>query len=101
MSVYMLTTRKGGTREAMMAATRELKATAEKHGAESVTLSQVVAGPDAGQWVIRDLVRQLAGIRQGGGSRYDRQGCARMPSRDWMLAISEVVSRRVVAGVDL
>ena len=48
MTVSVVTIRKGGTREAMIAATRKLKAAAGKNGAESVVLSNVAAGPDAG-----------------------------------------------------
>ena len=84
MSVYMLTTRKGGKAEAMIAATRKLKATAEKNGAESVTLSQVVAGPDAGQWVIRILCANWQPLAKWRNPRRPTR-VPRMPSRNSML----------------
>ena len=99
MSVYMLTTRKGGTREAMIAATRKLKATAEKQGAESVTLSQVVAGPDAGQWVIRIMCANWQAFGKAAEAATSDRGA--QDAVAGLDAISEVVSRRVVAGVDL
>jgi hypothetical protein len=99
MSVYMLTTRKGGTHEAMIAATRKLKAAAEKHGAESVTLSQVVAGPDPGQWVIRIMCANWPAF--GKASEASMTDKAAQDAVAGLNAISEVVSRRVVAGVDL
>jgi hypothetical protein len=99
MSVYMLTTRKGGKAEAMIAATRKLKVAAERNGAESVTLSQVVAGPDAGHWVIRILCANWAAL-----GKVAESATADKDARDALAgvdAISEVVGRRVVAGVDL
>ncbi|MGC1408306.1 MAG: hypothetical protein WA864_05085 [Acetobacteraceae bacterium] len=99
MSVYMLTTRKGGTAEAMIAATRKLKAAAESHGAESVTLSQVVAGPDAGHWVIRIMCANWQSF--GELAEAAMSGRAGQDAVAGLDAISEVVSRRVVAGVDL
>ena len=99
MSVYMLTTRKGGTRDAMVAATRKLKAAAETHGAESVTLSQVMAGPDAGQWVIRIMCANWQVFGElAEAATSDRAAQDTLAGLD---AISEVVSRRVVVGVDL
>ena len=71
MSVYMLTTRKGGKAEAMIAATRKLKATAEKAG------PICDAQPGRGGSRCRPvgypyLVRQLGSLWQSGGIRYHR-----------------------------
>ena len=60
MTVVMVTTRKGGTPGAMIAATKKLKAVAEKNGAERVLLNQVVIGPDVGHWVIRIVCPDMA-----------------------------------------
>ena len=99
MTVSVVTARKGGAREAMIAATRRLKAAGEKIGVESVTLSQVLAGPDPGQWVIRI---SFADWEVHGKAM---QLVANDPAAQDVLAgldaISEVVSRRVVVGVDL
>jgi len=99
MAVSVVTFRKGGTHEAMIAATRKLKAAAEKNGAESVVLSNVRAGPDADQWVIRIQCTNWEtfgkAIQAGSNDPALREAVAGLD------AISEVVSRRLLSGVDL
>ena len=99
MPVTVVTTRKGGAREAMIAATRKLKAVTEKHGAESVTLNQVAAGPDAGQWVILLMFTNWEAF--GKAMQSAMSDPATQDALAGVDAISEVVNRRVVAGVDL
>ncbi len=99
MSVAMVTARKGGTRDVMTAATRKLKIGLEKHGAESVVLSHVVAGPDAGTWVIRILCaswESYGKVMQAGMN--DPAVHEAIAGLD---AVSEMVSRRLLASVDL
>ena len=72
---------------------------AQRHGAESVTLSQVVAGPDPGQWVIRIMCANWAAF--GKASEAAMTDKAAQDAVAGLNAISGVVSRRVVAGVDL
>lgn len=99
MSIYVVTARKGGTREAMIAATRKLKAAAEKHGAESVTLSQVMAGPDSGHWVIRIASANWDAFGKAMHAAMNDKGA--QDAIAGIDAIAELVSRRVVAGVEL
>ena len=99
MSVAMVTVRKGGTRDVMTAATRKLKVGLEKHGAESVVLSQVVAGPDAGAWVIRILCtswESYGKVMQAGTN--DPAVHEAIAGLD---AASEMVSRRLLASLEL
>jgi predicted pyridoxine 5'-phosphate oxidase superfamily flavin-nucleotide-binding protein len=101
MSVAMVTVRKGGTREAMIAATRKLKAVVEKHGAESFALNQIVIGAsaDSGQWVI------VIGFTDWEAFGKGMQATTNDPASHEALAgvdsISQIVSHRAVAGVDL
>src|SRR5262245_61670515 len=99
MSVTMVTTRKGGARDAMIAATRKLKAVVEKHGAESVTLNQVTVGPDAGHWVILILCANWEAF--GKVTQSVMSDPAAHDALTGVDAISEVVNRRLVASVDL
>jgi len=99
MAVTMVTTRKGGARDAMIAATRKVKAVVEKHGAENVTLNQVAVGPDAGHWVI--LILSANWETFGKVSQAIQSDPAAHDALAGLDAISEVVSRRLVAGVDL
>jgi hypothetical protein len=98
-SVSMVTFRKGGKREAVMAATKKLKVVMVKHGATDVTLGQVTAGPDSGQWVIRiHCADWVAFGKMAQGAMNDPKGRDAVAGLD---AITEMVSRRVIAGVDL
>ena len=99
MTVVMVTTRKGGTPEAMIAATKKLKAAAEKNGAERVLLSQVVIGPDVGHWVIRIVCPDMASF----GKVVDAATSdpAALEALAAMNAISEITSRRMLTGFDL
>jgi hypothetical protein len=99
MPISVVTTRKGGAHEAMIAATRKLKTTVERHGAEGLTLNQVVAGPDSGQWVIRIMFASWESFGKAMQLASDDKGA--QDAIAGLDAISEVISRRVVAGVDL
>jgi hypothetical protein len=52
MAINLVTYQKGGKQADMVAAAKQLKALALRHGAEDLQLSTVIAGPDAGQWVL-------------------------------------------------
>jgi len=99
MSVSLVTFRKGATSEAMIAATRKLKVVLEKHGAERVTLANVTAGPDAGQWVIRIVCANWEAFGKAMHAGTDdpavREAVAGLD------AVAEMVSRRMIATVDL
>src|SRR4051794_27771288 len=99
MTITVVTSRKGGARDAVIAATRKLKAATERCGADSVTLSQIASGPDAGQWVIRIVTSDWAvfGRAMQAGSE-DRAVLEAVAELD---AISEVVSRRLLSSIDL
>jgi len=99
MTVSVVTIRKGGTREAMIAATQTLKAAVEENGAEDVMLSQVAAGPDAGQWIIRILFDDWEDF--GKTMQSASSDPALREAVAGLDAISEVVSRRLLSGVEL
>ena len=99
MTVSMVTSRKGGAREAMIAATRKLRTAAEKSGAESVVLSHVTVGPDTGQWVIRITCTNWEAF--GKAMQAASNDPAAQEAIAGLDAISEVVARRVLVGVDL
>lgn len=99
MTVSVVTYRKGGTREAITAATRKLKAFVEQHGAQQLVLNSVTAGPDAGQWA---LVLTFADWATFGKSLQSASGdpaFAQVLSE--MDAAAEIVSRRIVVSVEL
>jgi hypothetical protein len=99
MTVSVVTARKGGTREAMIAATRKLKTTVEKHGAEDLTLNQVVAGPDSGQWLIRIIFASWESFGKAMQLVSNDKGA--QDAVAGLDSISEVTSRRMLASVDL
>ena len=99
MSVSMVTFRKSGKRKAVMAATKELKVVMEKHGAKAVTLGKVTAGSDSGQRVIRIHCADWKVFgKKAQGAMNDPKGRDAVAGLD---AITEMVSRHVIAGVDL
>ncbi len=99
MSISVVTVRKGGTRDAVTAATRKLKVVLEKHGAESVVLSQVMTGPDSGNWIVRILCTdwEVFGkvMQAASNDPALREAVAGLD------AASEMVSRRLLASLDL
>src|SRR5271155_1422423 len=99
MPISVVTTRKGGTGEAMMAATRKLKVALEKHGAESVVLNQVMAGPDSGQWVVRIMCANWEAF--GKVMQAASNDPAVSESIAGLDAVSEMISRRLLASLDL
>lgn len=99
MPISVVTTRKGATAEAMIGATRKLKAAAENHGAENLSLNQVMAGPDSGLWIIRFMCANwevFGKVMQAASS--DPAARDALAGLD---AVSEVVSRRVLASLEL
>ena len=52
MTVRLVNHRKGGNRDDMVAAVNGLKSWWTRHGTQDVSLSQEIAGPAAGQWVV-------------------------------------------------
>jgi hypothetical protein len=98
MAINLVTYRKGGKQAEMTTAAKQLKALALRHGAEDLQLSTVIAGPDAGQWV---LVLRFSNWESYGramaGSTSDPEF---QPTLAQLDAAGEIVSRRLVAGVD-
>ena len=99
MPISVVTTRKGGTGEAMMVATRKLKVAFEKRGAESVLLNQVMAGPDSGQWIVRIMCANWEAFGKV------MQAASNDPTVSESIAgldaVSEMISRRLLASLDL
>lgn len=97
MPISVVTYRKGGTGEAVMAAAQKGKLIWEKHGAEFF-VNQIMAGPDAGQWV---TVVQFADWPVFGKTM---QATMNDPALHEFLteidAFSEMVSRRLLTSVD-
>ena len=99
MGINVVTYRKGGNHEAVKAAARKLKAFAEKHGAQQFAMNSVVAGPDAGQWA---LILTFADWGAFGESmRSSSSDPAFVQIMSELDAAAELVSRRIVASVDL
>jgi hypothetical protein len=97
--VAIVTARKGGAREAIIAATRKLKDAAKRNGAEDVTLSRIMAGPDTDHWIIRIAFADWQGF--GKAAQAASSDSSMQDAVAGLDAISEVVSRRVLSGVDL
>jgi hypothetical protein len=99
MAIHIVTQRKGGTTADVTAAASRLKAAVMRHGAEDFRLSLEVAGPNAGQWV---LVIRFSDWESFGRSMATAMGD---PDNRAILAdlekISETISRRIVAEVDI
>ena len=99
MSVSMITYRKGGTHDKVVAATKKLKAVMEKHGATGVTLGQQTAGPNPGEWVIRIHCTSWEAFgKMMQNAMSDAKGREAVAGLD---AITEMLSRRIISGVDL
>jgi hypothetical protein len=99
MSVSVVTYRKGGTTEAVTAAAKKGKVLAEKHGATQFLLNQVIAGPDAGRWAI---VITFPDFEVFGKAM--KATVADPAFHEFLSSIdqvSEVVSRRVLVGMDV
>jgi hypothetical protein len=98
MAINLVTYRKGGKHADMTAAAKQLKALVLKHGGEGLQLSTVIAGPDAGQWV---LVLSFSNWESYGKAM---AGATSDPAFERTLgkleAAGETISRRLVAGVD-
>jgi hypothetical protein len=99
MTVTVVTYRKGGTRDAVVAAARKGKAVWEKHGADRFMLSAVTAGPDPGHWSIAIMFANWGAFGKA------MEGAATDPAL-WeflseMDATSEMVSRRLLMSVEL
>jgi hypothetical protein len=99
MTVSVVTYRKGGTHEAVTAAARKLKAFVEKHGAERFTLNTVTAGSDAGQWALIVTFADWGALGKAMQSASSDPAFAQVLAE--MEAAAALVSRRIVASVDL
>lgn len=99
MTVNVVTYRKGGTREAVTAAAKKGKTVWEKHGAERFVLNFVTAGPDAGQWALVIMFTNWDAFGKA------MEGASSDPALHEFLteinSVSELVSRRLLASVDL
>jgi len=101
MSVSMVTVRRGGSREAMIAATRKLKAVAEKNGATNFVLNQIVVGTthESGQWVISIGFTDWEAF--GKSMQATQNDSAANEALAALNEVSQIVSRRTVSSVDL
>lgn len=98
MTINLVTYRKGGKPAEMAAAAKRLKAFALKRGAEGLQLSTVIAGPDAGQWV---LVLGFANWESYGRAMAGMVGDPEFEATLAQLeAAGETVSRRLLTGID-
>lgn len=99
MAINLVTHRKGGKPEEVIAATKRLKALVMKHGAEDLQLFTEIAGPDAGQWALVIRFRDWESYgRALAGATADLQFAATLGALE---SLSEITSRRLVAGVEL
>jgi hypothetical protein len=99
MTVTVVTYRKGGTREAVTAAARELKVFVVKHGAEGLALNAVTAGPDAGQWALVLTFADWGAFGESMQSSFSDPQFAQVLSE--MDAAAQMVSRRILVSMDL
>ena len=99
MSINVVTYRKGGKHETVTAAARKLKAFVEKHGAQQFVINSVVAGPDAGQWALIITFADWEALGKSMKSASSDPAFAQIISE--LDAAAEMVSRRIVASVDL
>jgi hypothetical protein len=96
MVINLVTHRKGGKQADMLAAAKQLKALASKHGAEDLQLSTEIAGPAAGQFV---LVLRFSNWESYGRAMTAATSDPEIQSTLAQLdAAGEVVSRRLVAS---
>ncbi len=99
MTISVVTYRRGGTHDVITAAARKGKAVFQKHGAAAFIASQVLVGPDAGQWAI---VIAFANWEAFGDAM---QGATNDPMFHEFVAamdaVSETVSRRILTSLDL
>jgi hypothetical protein len=98
MPISVESCRKGGTGEALVAAARKGKHVWEKHGAEFF-VSQIMAGPDSGQWV--SVVQHANWEAFGKGMQTAMNDPALQEFLSELGAFSELVSRRVLVSVDV
>jgi hypothetical protein len=99
MTVSVVTYRKGGAPDAIVAAARKGKAVWDKSGAQSFMLSFVAAGPDAGQSVVVVTFANWEAFGRAMQAASADPGLAEFLAA--MDAISELVSRRLLGSVDL
>ena len=99
MTVSVVTNRKGGTRDSMMAAARKGKAVFEKHGAERFMLSQVTTGHEVGQWAVVIMFANWEAFGKTMQAVSDDPAFLAFVSD--MNDVSELVSRRMLTSMDL
>ena len=94
MAINLVTHRKGGKTEEVIAAAKQSRAFVMKHGAEDLQLSTEIAGPDAGQWVLVIRCKDWESYgRAFGGATANSQFSAILGALD---KVAEVTSRRLV-----
>ena len=98
MGVSVVTYRKGGTREAVVVAAARGREVFKRHGADNFLLNQVVAGADTGQWAIVISFKDWASF--GSVMQAVSQDPAFLEFIAGMEAASELVSRRILTGVE-
>jgi hypothetical protein len=99
MTVSVVTIRKAATSDAIIAAAKKSKPVWDKHGAESYALNFIATGPDPGQW---SIVIRFANWESFG--KVMQSAVADPAFTEAQAAIdasSELVSRRLLASVDL
>jgi hypothetical protein len=99
MAINLVTHRKGGKSEEVIAASKQLKTVVMKHGAEDLQLFTEIAGPGAGQWVVVIRFKDWEAYgRALAGTTSDPQAMAALGALE---SLSEITGRRLVAGVEL
>ena len=99
MAINLVTHRKGGKPDDITAAAKRLKALVTKHGAEDLQLSTEITGPHAGEWVLVIRFSSWGAFgRAMEGATGDPDFAKTIGSLD---TISEITSRRLVAGIEL
>ena len=99
MAINLITHRKGGKPNDITAAAKRLKALVTRHGAEDLQLSTEITGPHAGEWV---LVIRFSGWGSFGRAMEAATGDPDVATTIGSLdTISEITSRRLVAGIEL
>jgi hypothetical protein len=99
MAINLVTHRRGGKQDDVIAATKQLKAFVMKHGADDLQLYTEIAGPDAGQWVLVIRFKDWESYgRALAAATADPQFSATLGALE---DLSDITSRRLVAGVEL
>jgi hypothetical protein len=99
MAVTQLMRWNGGTRDSLIDLGKQAKALWEKAGAESFRVAQIHTGPNVGQWLV--AVRFPDWAAYGKAMQSLASDAAYRKFLAEVGAISELVDRTVVVGIDL